>query len=106
MAENSEGHLCWQQLVVLFENGLEKEDNVQGLCCHNLTYSSALMSQLAELGARAGVQLQGCFQVFRGKKGIFTRIGRSQFYWEIAKGIQSLWGLWQGDERGILIVTQ
>lgn len=52
---------------------------MQGLCSHNLNYSSALMSQLAELGARAGVQLHGCFQLSRGKRGLFIRIGRSQF---------------------------
>lgn len=53
MAETSEGDLCWQKLIALFENGLKRKVNAQGLYRHNLDFPSALMSQLVELRARA-----------------------------------------------------
>lgn len=53
MAGTSEGDLCWQELIALFANGLNRKVNAQGLYRHNLDFPSALMSQLVELRARA-----------------------------------------------------
>lgn len=82
MAETSEGDLCWQKLIALFENGLKRKVNAQGLYRHNLDFPSALMSQLVELRARARGSNSLDVSSFLGggeKKGLFIRIGRSQF---------------------------
>lgn len=96
MAETSEGNLCWQKLIALFANDLNRKVNAQGLYRHNLDFPSALMSQLVELMARARGSNSldvSSFSWGEEKKGLFIRIGKSQFNWEIVKGIQSLWDL-------------